>query len=135
MGVSAAGLRIAAKHANSSNAHGSPEQTAERSRSLQSFCNDLGRDFDEIELSLHSDLAIAATHEDAEALASEVAAHTGGDLESQRGNWVIGTPEDVVAQFQRYIDVGVSHFIVHLAAPFDLTALALLRKEVVPAFR
>jgi F420-dependent oxidoreductase-like protein len=134
-GIGSGCLRIAAKHADSSNAHGTPEQTAERSALLQGFCKEVGRDFDEIELSLHSDLALAAAHDDAEALAARIAAGSGGDLEAQRPNWIIGTPDEVVSQFRRFIDVGVSHFIFHLGAPFDLTSARLLRKEVVPALR
>jgi alkanesulfonate monooxygenase SsuD/methylene tetrahydromethanopterin reductase-like flavin-dependent oxidoreductase (luciferase family) len=102
---------------------------------LQTFCEEVGRDFDEIELSLHCDLALAPAHEDAEAWASQVAKRSGGDLESQRANWVIGTPDEVVVQFRRFVDAGVSHFIVHLGAPFDLTSARLLGQQVVPAFR
>lgn len=134
-GIGPGCLRIAAKYADSSNAHGSPEQTAERAALLQTFCKEVGRDFDEIELSLHCDLALAPAHEDAEAWASQVAARSGGDLDSQRANWVIGTPDEVVAQFRRFVDAGVSHFIVHLGAPFDLTSARLLRQEVIPTFR
>ncbi|MGP8205513.1 MAG: LLM class flavin-dependent oxidoreductase [Acidimicrobiales bacterium] len=134
-GIGSGCLRVAAKHADSSNAHGTPEQTAERSKLLQGFCQEVGRDFAEIELSLHSDLAVAPTHEGAEALAARTAARSGGDLEAQRPNWIIGTPDEVVSQFRRFIDVGVSHFIVHLGAPFDLTVARLLREEVAPAFR
>jgi alkanesulfonate monooxygenase SsuD/methylene tetrahydromethanopterin reductase-like flavin-dependent oxidoreductase (luciferase family) len=134
-GIGSGCLRIAARHADSSNGHGSLEQTAGRSALLQSFCEDVGRDFNEIELSLHGDVAVATTHEDAEALASGVAALSGGDLESQRPNWIIGTPNEVVAQFRRFADIGVSHFIFHLGAPFDLTSARLLRKEVIPAFQ
>jgi hypothetical protein len=38
-------------------------------------------------------------------------------------------------QIQAYIDVGVSHWIMAVGAPFDLDMLALFAREVMPAFR
>ena len=134
-GVGEVTLRIAARHATSSNMYGSPETVAERAALLESFCGELGRDFDEIELSVHGDLALASTHAEAEAMAARAAAAQGFELESQRDSWVIGTPDEAIAHLRRYVDVGVSHWIVHLNAPFDLTMLELLRDAVVPAFR
>jgi alkanesulfonate monooxygenase SsuD/methylene tetrahydromethanopterin reductase-like flavin-dependent oxidoreductase (luciferase family) len=134
-GVGDGTLRITAKHATSANIYGSPEKIAERAALLRGFCRDTGRDFDEIELSLHGELALAPTHAGAEALASRIAAGQSLDLESQRDSWIIGTPDEVIEQLRRYAAVGVSHWIVHLPAPFDMTLLRLLRDEVIPAFR
>jgi alkanesulfonate monooxygenase SsuD/methylene tetrahydromethanopterin reductase-like flavin-dependent oxidoreductase (luciferase family) len=134
-GVGDGTLRIAAKHAASANMYGSPETIAGRAAVLESFCGELGRDFDEIELSLHGDLALGSTHAGAEAMAARAVAAQGLDLESQRDSWIIGTPDEAVDQLRRYVEVGVSHWIVHLAAPFDLTLLEFLRDAVVPAFR
>ena len=134
-GVGDVTLRIAAKHATSVNLYGSPERIAERVAVLESFCRELGTDFDNIEVSLHGELALASTRADAEAMAARAASAQGLDLKSQRESWVIGTPDDAADQVRRYIDVGVSHWIVHLNAPFDLTMLELLRDALVPAFR
>lgn len=84
---------------------------------------------------MHGELALASTRADAEAMAARAASAQGLDLESQRESWVIGTPDEAADQVRRYIDVGVSHWIVHLNAPFDLTMLELLRVALVPAFR
>jgi alkanesulfonate monooxygenase SsuD/methylene tetrahydromethanopterin reductase-like flavin-dependent oxidoreductase (luciferase family) len=126
---------MAARHAASANMYGSPETIAERAAALERFCRELGRDFDEIELSLHGDLALGSTHAEAEAMAARAAAAQGLDLESQRDSWIVGTPDEAVDQLRRYVEVGVSHWIVHLTAPFDLTLLEFLRDAVVPAFR
>jgi alkanesulfonate monooxygenase SsuD/methylene tetrahydromethanopterin reductase-like flavin-dependent oxidoreductase (luciferase family) len=117
-GVGDGTLRIAAKYATSANMYGSPETIAGRAAVLRSFCAELGRDFDEIELSLHGDLALGPTHADAEAMAARVAAAEGLHLDSQRESWVIGTPDEAVNQHRRYAEVGVLHWIVHLSAPF-----------------
>jgi alkanesulfonate monooxygenase SsuD/methylene tetrahydromethanopterin reductase-like flavin-dependent oxidoreductase (luciferase family) len=133
-GNSAGTLRIAARHATGANLYGSPETIAERAALLESFCDELGRDFDEIELSLHGDLALAPTRAEAEAKAARAASAQGLDLETQRNGWIIGTPDDAVDELLRYADAGISHWIVHLNAPFDLTMLELLCNAVVPAF-
>ncbi len=134
-GVGAGSLRIAAKHAAASNLSGSPRTVAERGELLSQFCAELGRDFDEIELSVHSDLAIASTSAAAEGLMAQAVARDGSDTDSQRDLWVTGTPAQVVDQVGRYAEVGVSHWVVHVDDPFDLSVLELLREKVVPAFK
>jgi alkanesulfonate monooxygenase SsuD/methylene tetrahydromethanopterin reductase-like flavin-dependent oxidoreductase (luciferase family) len=69
------------------------------------------------------------------AMAVRVAAAQGSDLDSQRDNWIIGTPDEAIDQLRRYAKASVSHWILHLNAPFDLPLLELLRDAVVPAFR
>jgi alkanesulfonate monooxygenase SsuD/methylene tetrahydromethanopterin reductase-like flavin-dependent oxidoreductase (luciferase family) len=134
-GVGVGALRIAAKYANASNMCGAPGTLAERVGMLRRFCEEADRDFEEIELSLHSELALAPTHEEAEALAIRVASQYGQDLAGQRDTWLIGTPTELVDQLARYIDIGICHWIIHLDDPFEMTALRLLRDEVAPAFR
>ena len=103
---------------------------------LQKICQDIGRDFDEIELSLHTDLALSSCDETAEEIFSRTAAEYGDrDIEDQRGLWLIGTPEEVMAQVRGYADIGISHCIIHFDEPFDEKTLRFLRMKVVPAFR
>ena len=78
---------------------------------------------------------MAATREAAEARARAVSAGHGRDFDSERGPWLVGTPEEVTAQIRAYIDAGVTHFIFALPHPFDLEPLRLFVDEVVPAVR
>ena len=39
----------------------------------------------------------------------------------------------VTARLQRYLDVGISHFIFALGYPFDLTPLRLFQEKVLPS--
>jgi F420-dependent oxidoreductase-like protein len=126
-------LRLAARHAQRWNAQGSPEKVAERAERLARCCEEVGRDPGEVELSLHPSLALAATHEQAEAQAERATALLGQDLAQQRDRWLIGTPREVAAQLRRYLDLGFSHHVIGVGHPFDLTALRLLREEVLPA--
>ena len=82
---------------------------------------------------MHPLLALARTPEDAEALATRTAAGHGQDLEGQRGNWLLGTPSEVADQLRRYAGVGISHWVIGIGHPFDMTQLRLLREEVLPA--
>ncbi|WP_167587481.1 TIGR03560 family F420-dependent LLM class oxidoreductase [Kineococcus rubinsiae] len=126
-------LRIAARHADRWNAQGSAEKCAERAARLERCCEEVGRDFGEIELSVHPSVSVAATREEAEANAARTAAGHGADLAQQRDRWLIGTPDDVVRQLREFTDRGFSHFVFGVGHPFDLTPLRLLREEVVPA--
>ena len=126
-------LRLAAKHATIWNMQGPPGKCAERAARLRTCCEEIGRDFDDIELSVHPLLALASTRDEAEALALRTAASHGQELEGQRGNWLLGTPAEVADQLRRYTEIGVSHWVIGIGHPFDMTQLRLLREEVLPA--
>lgn len=128
-------LRIAARHATGWNGQGSAEKVARTIDLLRTFCGEIGRDFDEIELSLHPQLAIATRHAAAEEHAAAVAAGHGADLATQRDTWLLGTPDEVTEQLQRYADIGITHWIASLGYPFDMRPLELFCKEVIPVFR
>ena len=128
-------IRVAAKHANGWNGIGSPAYLAERIDMLKAECSAIGRDFREIELSVHPTLAIARTHEQAESYARAFSAKLGIDLEAARAGWLLGTPAEVRSQVQAYIDVGITHWLMAVGAPFDFDMLALFADEVLPAFR
>jgi len=132
-GSGAGSLRIAARHANRSNSAGSPQRFSERAQKLRQFCDEIGRDFDEIELSAHPSLAVARTHEEAEELAQQMTASEAIDLEDERDGWVIGDPAEAAEQLRRYLDVGVSHFVFGVGYPYDFGPLQLMQEEVFPA--
>jgi len=112
---------------------GSPDKLAERAAVLERCCEEAGRDFSEIELSLHPQFALARTHDDAEALAARTAASHGEDVEDQRGSWLLGDPVEVADQLRRYIEIGVSHCVIGSGHPFDMGPFELLCEEVLPA--
>ena len=126
-------LRLAARYATIWNMQGSPAKCAERAEVLERCCEEVGRDFGEIELSVHPLIALARTHEEAEELALRTAAGHDQDLEGQRGHWLLGTPPEVTDQLRCYADVGISHCVIGFSPPFDTTQLRLLREEVLPA--
>jgi F420-dependent oxidoreductase-like protein len=128
-------IRIAARHADVWNGFGQPSEIAATIALLRSACEKIGRDVDEIELSCHPLMSIASTAEEAEAKAQAAVARVGSSVDENRGRWLLGTPDDVRRQLQQFIDVGVTHWVIGMGAPFDLEGLALFANEVIPTFR
>jgi alkanesulfonate monooxygenase SsuD/methylene tetrahydromethanopterin reductase-like flavin-dependent oxidoreductase (luciferase family) len=55
--------------------------------------------------------------------------------EEARGRMLAGTVRDVIRQIEAFVAVGVTHFIVMLAPPYDLEALEAFARGVMPHFR
>jgi F420-dependent oxidoreductase-like protein len=128
-------IRIAARHADIWNGVGQPSEIAGAIALLRSACEKIGRDAGEIELSCHPLMSMAATNEEAEAKAQGAVARVDGSVDQERGRWLLGTPAVVRKQIQDYIDIGITHWVIGVGAPFDLEGLALFANEVIPAFR
>jgi alkanesulfonate monooxygenase SsuD/methylene tetrahydromethanopterin reductase-like flavin-dependent oxidoreductase (luciferase family) len=131
-GAGAGSLRIAAKHATIWNVLGPPERCQERAAELERQCVASGRDFDEIELSLHMTLSLAPTHDEAVARAEAITAVFGQELAAIADNWLIGDPDELVRRLRSYTDLGFSDFVFGVGHPFDTTQLRLLAEEVLP---
>jgi F420-dependent oxidoreductase-like protein len=134
-GTGLGSLRVAVAHADRLNLVGPVAKCAERIAKLEHLCADAGRDFDEIELSAHPNIAVAPTADQADALARKAVAANSQDLGSQRGGWLIGTPADVIEGIRSYMEIGINHFVIAVGHPFDLAPLRLLQQEVFPALR
>jgi alkanesulfonate monooxygenase SsuD/methylene tetrahydromethanopterin reductase-like flavin-dependent oxidoreductase (luciferase family) len=126
-------LRLAARHGDRLNVQGTPAKCAQVFARFEEICGQAGRDFNEIELSLHPPVAVAATRAEAEAMARQAAAANSVDLDAVRTNWLIGEPGDVAAAIRSYFDVGINHFVFAVGHPFDLAPLRLLQERVFTA--
>lgn len=132
-GTGLGSLRAAADHADRLNMIGSPAKCAQRADRLRRFCEDAGRDFSDIELSVHPTLALAPTKDEAEIFAGRMAAGNSTDLGAVRDGWLIGGPAEVLEGLRGYLDVGINHFVFAVGPPFDLAPLRLLKEEVLSA--
>lgn len=122
-------LRVVAKYADWWNIPGgTPENYQEVLGVLRQHCQEVGRDYESIVKTWLSDcVAIAPTRGEAENLA-QASPLCGKDA-------VIGTPGEVAAYLQRFVDLGVQHFMLRFA-DFPRTNGALLFvKEVLPRFQ
>ncbi len=120
---------LAARFATEFNANfTTPANGAELFARVRTACEAIGRD--------PSTLGFSAAHtvccgrDDAEVVRR--AAAIGRDPDEMRANAVAGTPEEVVAQLQRWRDAGASRFYLQVLDLDDLDHLALIAEQVLP---
>jgi len=119
---------------------------------LQTACDEIGRSFDEIELSYETQILIAPDKAGVRALLQQlVDKGSGEDLredmraflsgesdvapEELAKTFLIGTPDEIEAQMQVYIDRGISHFMLWFMDAPERGGLRLFAEEVLPRFR
>ena len=56
-------------------------------------------------------------------------------IEDARASMLWGTPEQAVRKLREYREMGVTHIILSLRAPYDPRQLELFAREVIPALR
>jgi alkanesulfonate monooxygenase SsuD/methylene tetrahydromethanopterin reductase-like flavin-dependent oxidoreductase (luciferase family) len=132
-GTGRGSLKLAAKHADRLNMMGSPDECAGHIARLEQFCREIGRNMEEIELSLHPSFGLAPDHDGAVAHATRTAARLDTDLAAQSGRWLIGTPSELAAAIRPYLELGISHFVFASGFPLEPEPLRLLQNEVLPA--
>ncbi len=150
-------LDMVARHADGWNSvPASPERLSGKIDQLRAACARAGRDASEIELSLEVQILIAPTEAEARAQARRIAdlpaapRRTGRRnealLESLRSDdtrplaellpdWLVGSPDAVLAQVQAYVDLGVSHFMLWFLDFPSLDGMRLFAEHVAPRLR
>ena len=126
-------LRIVARHDDAWNGFGSPEVFRHKIDVLAGYCRAEGRDLATIEKSV---LLPAAIGDDPEAWAPLVqgyAAYQGIPAEEAARWMLLGPPAAIVEQIERYLAVGVTHFILTLT-PYNTEVMARFAAEVMPRF-
>ena len=121
-------LRIVAKYADWCNLNGFDLVTC-RSRLdiLRQHCLAVGRDYNTIGITYSCDcVVVAPTHAEAERMAD---ASFFGQFTR-----MLGTPDEVAAQIQALIDLGVTHFIFRFCDFPRSEGVNLFIKEVMPRF-
>jgi alkanesulfonate monooxygenase SsuD/methylene tetrahydromethanopterin reductase-like flavin-dependent oxidoreductase (luciferase family) len=122
-------LRITARYADWWNfPGGTVEHYAELLGVLREHCLAVGRDYNTIAKTWASDcVAVAETHEAAQRLAEASPFH-------QPGSSIVGTPDEVAEQIQRFVDLGVEHFMFRFADFPATHGGSLFAREVLPRF-
>jgi alkanesulfonate monooxygenase SsuD/methylene tetrahydromethanopterin reductase-like flavin-dependent oxidoreductase (luciferase family) len=122
-------LRIVAKYADWCNLNGFDlEMCRSRLDTLRQHCLEVGRDYNTIGITYSCDcVGVAPTHAEAERMAD--ASFFG------RYTRMLGTPDEVAAQIQPLIDLGVTHFIFRFCDFPRREGVNLFTKEVVPRFK
>jgi alkanesulfonate monooxygenase SsuD/methylene tetrahydromethanopterin reductase-like flavin-dependent oxidoreductase (luciferase family) len=126
------GLRIVAKYADWWN-NTSPDPAALRQKLavLAEHCQNVGRDLDDILINWQCQVvALADSEREAQAIADAAPLYAHG-----RDGALIGTPEQVCAKLQAFVDVGVRDFILRFADFPRLDGVRRFEREVAPGLR
>jgi F420-dependent oxidoreductase-like protein len=114
-------LRTTALRGDAWNTSGTVEEVRERVEILRGHCADVGRDFDEIELTVSFPIVIRDSAADAEAAYLEILAANGAD--TLNSPTLLGSPELLADGLRPYADLGFSTLIARLPGPYDVETI------------
>jgi F420-dependent oxidoreductase-like protein len=130
-------MGIAARHADIwNNLAVFQPQLGQKVEALRRRCDELGRDFDTIEISQQCIVVIAEEHEQAlsalEKAKKIYGGHMGASLE-EHGIW--GSPDAVIEHIERHRALGCTLFAIEFFGRDTKPAARLFAEKVMPAFR
>lgn len=125
-------LRVVARLADRSNFGGNPEQWAHKTEVLKGHCQEVGRDYDEIEKTWSPEVFIRETEAELREAGSK--SLWGEPFESWQAGNLVGTPEQVAEKIRIYVDLGCTGFFPWCSDYPDTTTMRLLAEEVMPEF-
>jgi len=123
-------LNVVARQADWWNGNGmSPGQYRDALEALAGHCQAVGRDPASILKTFSTDcVAVAGTSDEA-----HQKARASRFYNAESG--MIGTPDEVAARINEYVDLGVEHFILRFADFPRLDGIRMFAQEVLPRFR
>jgi F420-dependent oxidoreductase-like protein len=123
-------LKIAAKYARYTNFDGSLEGFTHKSRLLEEHCKDVGTDFGAITRSSNFNIMIGVI----ERFRPHVPQQQLDRYIGMYRNSAFGTPEQLVEQFRKVQDAGMTYAICYFPdLAYDRSGLELFEREVIPA--
>jgi alkanesulfonate monooxygenase SsuD/methylene tetrahydromethanopterin reductase-like flavin-dependent oxidoreductase (luciferase family) len=127
-------LRITAKHADVWNYWGSIDLMDRKLSVLADHCDTYGTDYDAIEKSWFARCIVRETEEEVAALLDEVPMFKEENLDESEHH-LVGTPEQIVADIERYADIGIGEVVVEFVDFPGTEGASLFADEVVPVFK
>jgi F420-dependent oxidoreductase-like protein len=128
-------LRLVAAHADMWNGTGPPERLAELIDVIRRHGDALGRDTNDIEMTVNLPFAYRAPASEAERIVAFARNIWGVDHAVARANVMTGSASECQDTVARYRRAGITHFIFLLVPPFDLEAVQAFAEDVVPGLR
>ncbi len=123
-------LRVVAKHADWWNLPaGTPEVYQHKLNILEGHCAEVGTDFHRIVRTWETScLAVASTRAEAQRMADSNPFYLNHGAEGS----MVGEPEDIADHMRRYIDLGVTHFLLRFGDFPRLDGAMMFAEKVVP---
>jgi alkanesulfonate monooxygenase SsuD/methylene tetrahydromethanopterin reductase-like flavin-dependent oxidoreductase (luciferase family) len=128
-------LKMVARYADVWNSFGSPDVFKHKIEVLASHCGAIGRDPDTIEKSVSLPPVLSKDRSKLDAMLADMAGRRAMTIEEAKTAMLWGTPDDAIKKIEAYRDLGVTHIILSLRAPYDPAQLELFVREVLPAVR
>lgn len=126
-------LRIVAERADGWDTDMLPlELYAHKLEVLTQHSERAGRDPATIRKMIHFAGAIAEDERTAQQRAEALAQEWQTNVAELQGRVLLGTPQQAAEQLMAYIERGVEHFVLSLAAPYDMQMVELYINEVAP---
>ena len=126
-------LRVVARLADASNFGGKPHEFAAKCEVLKGHCKDVGRDYDEIQKTWSPEIFIR--EDEQEIVAGGSRSFWGEGFDSWSAGNLVGTPEQVAARIQEYVDLGCTGFYPWCSDYPDTETVRLFAERVVPQLR
>jgi len=112
-------LRTVARYAQGWNAGGSVEHLRHKVEVLRRHCEAVGRDPLDIELTTNRHLVLRDDRREAERVMAAGLANNGSGHRIDHDIDFVGSEEEVAELWRGYLDLGVTHVVADLPAPFD----------------
>jgi F420-dependent oxidoreductase-like protein len=128
-------LKMVARHADTWNAFGTADIFKHKIEVLQRHCEAIGRDPNTIEKSVSLPPVLSKDRSKLDAMLADMASRRAMTIEEAKTAMLWGSPDDAIKKIEAYRDIGVTHIILSLRAPYDPAQLDLFASEVIPALR
>lgn len=99
---------------------------------LREHCERADRDPATVRKMIHFAGAIAADEREARQRTEALAKSWNTTVTDLQGRVLLGTPQQAAEQLMAYIERGVEHFVLSVAAPYDMKMIELYINEVAP---
>jgi F420-dependent oxidoreductase-like protein len=100
---------------------------------LKRHCEEIGRDYEEIEKSYSNDVIIGESEKEVRSLTRELIEDRWISKEELKFK-LVGTPEQCIEQLKRLAELGTTYFILYFARALETRSYELFAKEVIPEF-
>jgi F420-dependent oxidoreductase-like protein len=126
-------LRVVARLADAANFGGKPHEFAHKCDVLRGHCDDVGRDYDEIQKTWSPEVFVR--EDDQEIISGGTRSFIGEPFDSWRDGNLVGTPEQVVEKVLAYVELGCTGFYPWCSDYPDTETMRLFAEQVMPEVR